>query len=1000
MASPKPITEPTHFEADARQQEAIEHVHGPMLVVAGAGTGKTTVLTQRIAHLVREGHARPEEILAVTYTDNAAREMRERVESYLGSNGTQISTFHAYCNNLLIGQKKNFDVLDDKDLWIYLRKRLRDLRLEYFIRAGNLTKFLDDLLDFMRRCQDELVGPEQYSEYVKRLERGELPIPRVCKTKQAAELSEEEVLGRCREIARVYATVEGMLREENLGTFGHMITRAHELLKDSELVATERKRTRFILVDEFQDANFAQLKILQKLAGEEQNIFAVGDPDQAIYRFRGASSAAFTLFQRSFPETKLVALEENRRSTTPILQCSFALISKNSTGADTNGASRRSVSRIPTAQSARFAYERAPLVSARDQALIDEENEMQSHPVDIVVFGVKELEAWDVVSKLRKQQKQSGCLWRDIAVLYRQHSHRDEVAIELAEQDIPFSIENMDVMDTAEVRDLFACLGAVVSDADSASFFRVAALPQFSIDPEKLRAGIRALPKNAQNAGVALVLREMEGGNTVLDAVRNVREEIAASAANTSAALQIILRRFNFDRQSPALNAVIDFVRLWQAKPLTKSGDILEFVEYLAYFREAKGAICLPANDENAVHLLTAHTAKGLEFKHVFILRASSPSFPSSYKEPLFEFPRELYDPDSAAQGDDKTLHEQEERRLFYVAMTRARDFLTIYAKQGTGKVDKTPPGFLRDLLKDASLAPWLRQSIADGFQTDLFAHAPELTAVSRTTEWLSLPPAFNLHERLSASAVQTYETCPLQFKLDREWRIPSEAPAAMQYGASMHRVLRSYFDSVRFERPFSDDDLIKMLLADLADAGIADRYQRELYDRQGVTQLRGLLEACSKGPAPEVLHTEEWFEIRIGIGIVAGRIDRIDRASGNRVVVIDYKTGKPKSQEDADDSLQLSIYALAAREKWGYEADQLAFYNLEENSLVITRRNEAQLQEARLKVEDVAQNIADGNFKAKPGFYCRFCAYKNLCPATETRVFRAPTTKKTVQPN
>ena len=135
-------------------------------------------------------------------------------------------------------------------------------------------------------------------------------------------------------------------------------------------------------------------------------------------------------------------------------------------------------------------------------------------------------------------------------------------------------------------------------------------------------------------------------------------------------------------------------------------------------------------------------------------------------------------------------------------------------------------------------------------------------------------------------------------------------------------------------------------------------------------------------------------------MGIVAGRIDRIDKAPGNRVVVIDYKTGKPKSQEDADESLQLSIYALAAREKWGYETDQLAFYNLEENSLVITRRSEGELQEARLKVEDVAKNIADGNFEANPGFHCRFCAYKNLCPATETRIFRAPATKKTIRSN
>lgn len=987
MASPKTVAQGQSFELGAGQQEAVQHVNGPMLVIAGAGTGKTTVLSRRIAYLIREGHACPEEILAVTYTDNAAREMRARVEAEVGSNKAQICTFHAYCNNLLHSRGKQFGVLDDKDLWIYLRWRLRELNLNHFIRAGNLTKFLDDLLDFMRRCQDELVEPDKYCDYVKRLERGELPIPRVCKSKRAEALNREEILGRCREIANVYATVEAMLEEENLGTFGHMITRAYGLLKsDPQLLSAERKRTRFILVDEFQDANFAQIEILRNLAGVDRNVFAVGDPDQAIYRFRGASSAAFGLLRKRFPEAKLVSLKENRRSTTSILQCVFALISKIS-----GGAIFEQKSDAPLDSD--FTYERTALVSARDQAVVEAGGELQRAAVEIVTLKGKETESSDVVAAIRKQQRQSRCRWSDIAVLYRQHSHRDQVAAELAEQGIPFSIENMDVIDTAPVRDLFACLGAVVSDDDSAGFFRVAALPQFSIDPEKLRAGIRALPRNAQSAGIALVLGQIEGGSAVIEAIRQTRDEIGSSGAKAFAALQIILRRFSFDPDIPELKAVLDFAKTWQEKPLTKTGQATEFIEYLTYFHEAKGSICLPPNNEVAVRLITAHAAKGLEFEHVFILRASSPSFPSAYREPLVEFPRELRDADSASQGDDKELHEQEERRLFYVAMTRARNSLVVYAKKGTGK-DSTPPGFLRDLLKDPSLTPWLRTSDALGFQTDLFAEG-EQRAVHNTEEWLSLPPIFNLHERLSATAVQTYQTCPLQFKLEREWRIPREAPAAMQYGASMHRVLRSYFDSVRSQAPQSAEALIEMLRADLDAAGIADRYQRELYDRQGQQQLRTFIEACGQAPAPEVLHTEEQFEIRIGRGVVVGRIDRIDRVAGNRIRIIDYKTGKPRSQEDADESLQLSIYALAARQKWGYQAKELAFYNLEDNSLVVTGRSEAQLEEARLKVEDVARNIAEGNFEASPGFHCRFCSYKNLCPATETRTFRVVAGKK-----
>ncbi len=160
---------------------------------------------------------------------------------------------------------RQFEVVDDQDLWIYLRRRLRDLNLKYFVRAASVSKFLEDLLKFMRHCQDELVSPEKYGEYVQRLERGELPIPRVTRSKHADAVSDEEVLDRCREIAGVFTTVERMLREDNLGTFGHMITHAYHLLQqEAELV---RSRSRFILVDEFQDVNFAQVKVLQRLGG-------------------------------------------------------------------------------------------------------------------------------------------------------------------------------------------------------------------------------------------------------------------------------------------------------------------------------------------------------------------------------------------------------------------------------------------------------------------------------------------------------------------------------------------------------------------------------------------------------------------------------------------------------------------------------------------------------------------------------------------------------------
>ena len=966
--------EPRVFAPDERQREAIEHVHGPVLVIAGAGTGKTTVLTKRIARLVRDGHARPDEILAVTYTKNAAQEMRQRVREELRGtdlSALRIATFHEYCNDLLRENDRPFDVVDDQDLWIYLRRRLRELNLKYFVRAASVAKFLDDLLKFMRHCHDELVSPEKYQEYVQRLERRELPIPRVTKSKDAGEVSDEEVLGRCREIASVFTTAERMLREDNLGTFGHMITHAYHLLQqDGELI---RARSRFILVDEFQDVNFAQVKVLQRLAGEERNVFAVGDPDQAIYRFRGASSAAFVLFQRHFPDAKVVTLTKNRRSTSPILNCAFALISKNPNVFDTGRSST--------------AYQRSVLISAREEEAAREGKELPRVPVEAVVLTLKDSECTELVAALRDWRRKTRRPWSDCAVLYRTHSHRDQLAAELASQGIPFSIENMDVMDMPEARDLFACLGAVVSDADGASLFRVAALPQFAVDPEKLRAGIKALPRDAGASAIAAVLSEIEGGSAVLERLRHTRDEIALANARGHAAVDAVVPNFSLERTSRALNAVLEFVSGWERKATTKTGEISELLDYLEYFREAGGVIPLASKDDTAVRLMTAHAAKGLEFAHVFILRASSPSFPSPYKEPLLEFPRELHDPGSIAQDDDKELCRQEERRLFYVAMTRACDSLTIYAKQGVGK-DPSPPGFLRELLKDSSLlGRWLLPGQPRGFQTDMFAEASGPAAMSRSSEWLNLPPVSDLSAKLSASAIQTYETCPLQFKLEREWKIPGEVPAAMQNGAVMHRVLLAFYNSVRAQRPMADDAVLQFFRDELAAAGIQDHYQHDLYLEQGVLQLQDFLAAFRRSPVPKVLHTEEFFDVKVGDIKVVGRIDRIDQVAGGDVVITDYKTGKAQSQEDSDESLQLSIYALAAREKWGYRADRLVLYNLEGNSPVVTRRNDFQLGEARSRVTQVAENIAAGKFDPKPGFYCRFCAYRNLCPATEKRL-------------
>jgi DNA helicase-2/ATP-dependent DNA helicase PcrA len=333
--------------------------------------------------------------------------------------------------------------------------------------------------------------------------------------------------------------------------------------------------------------------------------------------------------------------------------------------------------------------------------------------------------------------------------------------------------------------------------------------------------------------------------------------------------------------------------------------------------------------------------------------------------------------------------------------MTRAEDTLAIYAKQGKG-ADTRPTKFLREFMGASAHRKFWRPLQAAAVQDELFAAAEEERVSierSNVAAWLLGEPTANFVAGLSASAIDTYEQCPLRFKLEREWNLPRDVPAALHYGAAMHRVLHSFYDAQRYGREISDEQLLENFRADLATAGIADRYQYDLYLRQGREQLAQFLEWARSGAPPEVLQTERKFDLPVAGTKLTGRIDRMDRVGSDGVAIVDYKTGKPKSQEDADKSLQLSLYALAAKEAWGLRADRLIFHNLEDNSVVVTTRDGADLEAAKIKVRDAAENIAAGNFPAKPGYQCSFCPYRNLCPATE-KVIYVPQKKAGNRPN
>ena len=1010
-----------NFIPTPEQRQAIEHIHGPMLVVAGAGTGKTTVLARRIAHLIKSEAARPDEILAVTYTRNSAAELIHRVAAILYPNldqqpslypelerpqaakkllqsGLQAHTFHSYCYRLLQDAGTKFQLLDDKDLFILLRRRIGDLKLQHYIKAAALGKFLEDLLKFFSSCHDELRTPADYDAYVAKLERGEIPLPRMAKAKDAAAMSDEEALGRCREVARAFRFAEELLQKEGLGTFGHIMTRAVDVLtRRKSVLERAQRRARFILIDEFQDSNVAQIKLASLLAGEAANVFAVGDPDQAIYQFRGATSDAFEQFLQTFGKdwVQRVTMSANRRSTPPILRCAYQAIRCN-----------------PAIVSVDGGWPREPLTCAR----MEREALLAAAPaVQGIVHNGHEQEAAFVADTIEAMRaKQPAARLSHFAVLYRSHHHREELVAELTRRGVPVHVRGADLFHTPELRDAMAVL-RILNSSHPVALFRVAALPQFEIDPQRFRA---ELALAGENFSAEAVLENVPGGLHVVETIRAARRELAATNNMLATAVEIAQRAFGLPDSMP-LRRFRDFADRWLEKPkqIVGRGTLHDFLDYVLVFQqEAKGSLveetdeddpvaALAPNElasapaEDAVQLMTVHAAKGLEFSSVFVLRAVSQSFPSSYKESLVEFPQQLRSKATSDETPPKSLYEQEERRLFYVAMTRAMDELYLCGKVPRGK-NPIPTKYLRELVGEAKAA--LKGAVEchllppDAQIAQLHAAAEPLPLVS---QWTQLPPREDARLlELSASAIQGYEYCPLAYKLRYDWRLPEDASAALQFGSAMHLALKAYSDGVRAGRPPDEETVVACFLDEFAKAKIDEPLQRELYTKEGREQLIAFVRLQPARPADRVLETERRFKIEIGGARVRGRLDRLDCLGDGGVAVIDFKTGRPKTQEDADDSLQLSIYALAAREM-GYTPSSLVFINLKNGTAIESSRTPEQLREAETCVSSIAARIAAGEFEPKRGAGCAWCSYHSICPEHEEPLPR-PAAKLAAQVN
>jgi len=981
LFEPARAPESAQLRLNAAQRRAIEHGDGPLLVIAGAGTGKTRVITERIRSLFeRDEGLLGENVLALTYTIKAAGEMLRRIRKSCGerADGITVNTFHGFCEALLKEGAPHRKPIAPVDHWILLRRNMRRLQLEKYRRLAEPGQFLNDFLQFFSRCQDELVTSEQYQHYADactaKLEGERLQIDEETYRERLEEVQKQQ------EIARAYQASEELLNEKNVVALNGLITEAVKLLEgDAALRERMQKRFRHVLVDEFQDTNIAQLRLLELLTAWPRNIVAVGDNDQAIYRFRGASFGSFKLFLERFAgwkqgqdSTKFrVLLKENYRSTPNILRVATQVIAQNETSAD-----------FPNK--------------------VLEPNKPEGERVRIAELATAEDEALWVASQIERAHK-AGKRWADFAVLYRQHAHRDLLVPELARRKIPFVINRLSILDHPLVRDVLAYLRLIARPYDNVSAARALAAPAWGLEPadlqrfaERARKERKAIYDVLQSPQVPLPFAARHAA--LADLTEHLNEQRKAMRRRTAREilsdllewLELLARAGTQDQKY--VKRLTEFAKEWEAKSETRR--LPEFLEYLDYFQQANETIAL--EDEapgDAVQLMTVHGAKGLEFLQVYVLRVNSRAFPVGERSSLFAFPVELMK-EELPQGD---FHTQEERRLFYVALTRAEEKLTLTTlTEKRGKV----PTFIEDILMAPAvkrrdvlqiapkvLAPVenIRTTNREEPQRLLFAAQGPARIFSRIAGWAeSYHPPVPEPLTLSPSAVMGYRACPQLYLFEKLWSIAGEAKATWTFGRVIHATIRRALAELKKGRKLPFEEVQRIYETEWSAIGYEDDYQREEYRKDGLEQLKAFYEAMCE-TLPEILEQEKTFELDLENNvIVKGRIDQLNSLGRKDVEIVDYKTGKAKKDSEANKDLQLSIYAIAAKEIFELNPVRLVFHYLQDNKRQTTTRSAKQLAEAQKIVQEVAAEIRAGEFAAKPGFQCRSCAYRPICPAHE----------------
>lgn len=1010
------------------QLEAVMHKDGPLLIVAGAGTGKTAVITQRIAYLIEQNHAKTDEILALTFTEKAAGEMEERVDRLLpfGYLDLWISTFHSFGEKILkahgldIGLPADFKLLNEFGQYSLIKKNFNLFDLDYYRPLGNPNKFIRALLSHFSRLKDEDISTSEYLNFAeelrencdsmlgggkKRISNSKFLISNLTGIENKEGEIDIEIAGqevnRIYEVANAYHTYEQVMLENSCLDFGDLINYTLKLFRERPGVLKKyRDQFKFIMLDEFQDTNWAQYELVKLLSGSRKNLVVVGDDDQSIYKFRGASVSNIIQFKEDFPEAKQIFINKNYRNKQEILDMSYEFIKQN----DPNRLEFRLNKESGSSKSKKIKFSKKLEAQIPGKGIIEliKGDDLQDEVKKVI----------EKIADIKISEKEVN--FSDFAILVRANNSAKDFSNALEEAGLPYQfLSSRGLYSKPIVMDIISYFKLLDDYHESSAMYRVLNIPVFGFSYQDIIKINYAAKKKAWSLFTAFKTMNGKLGAEMakktnfliklIDKHSNLAKEKSASELflafmEESGYLKHVsgLKESRSRENLSYLNSFMKRIKAFEV--LSDDKSVKAFIEELNIEIEAGEEGALPVDPDSgpdSIKIMTIHSAKGLEFKYVFLPNMVDKKFPTIERRDPIDIPDALVK-ENVPEGD---IHTEEERRLFYVAATRAKTGLYLsWAPDYGGLRMKKPSRFLIE----AGLV-----SNKDINQDKKKKNEENLLVSNKKSFKEDEKIEYKLPFYLSFSQLSCFSDCPYKYRFSYILKIPSRGKHFFSFGETMHNVLQKTFELVKERSGLVQNDLfsasktnkkassknildidikLEEMLEIYKNCWIEDWYQNEeqkqAYKKSGKRIIKDFHKIHNK-KWPETVLLEKGFNLKIeaddGAYSLRGRIDRVDKID-DKVKIVDYKTGNPKEKLMPNDKYQLLIYQMALEDLFREEVKALSFYYLENNSEVEFLGSEKEISAVKDKIRKAIREINKGEFPPKPGPLCAFCDYKDIC--------------------